>query len=81
MKIKLKNGLVVDLPLRVAQRYIRLGKGSIIKDMPKTDETVIFREPEIEVKPKRKPRKKVEEIIETETIDEQEHSSEEIQSW
>ena len=46
MKIKLRsNGQVIDPPLRVAQRYIRLGRASI------------YEEPDPVKKPPKKPKK------------------------
>ena len=69
MKIKLhSNGQVINPPLRVAQRYIRLGRASIYEE-PKP------------VKPKRKTKKKKiepkEDIFEGKTTEEKAASQEE----
>jgi len=58
MKIKLKsNGQIINPPLRVAQRYLRLGRASIYEESVK--------EKTIE-KPKSKKIKKAEEVINAE---------------
>jgi hypothetical protein len=37
MKVKLKNGEIVEFAERVANRYIRLGLASIVRDEPKPE--------------------------------------------
>jgi hypothetical protein len=59
MKIKLKsNGQIINPPLRVAQRYIRLGRAVVYVEpiVEPVDEAIIFREPE--------PVEVIEEVIE-----------------
>jgi len=80
MKIKLNsNGQVINPPLRVAQRYIRLGRASVYVEPVKVPEEIIFREPEIK-KPKRVYRKKVkiEEPVESQIIAEEEPDTESL---
>jgi len=78
MKIKLNsNGQIIDPPLRVAQRYIRLGRASIYQEPIKKV---------ITEKPKSKKIKKAieetkEESIESTIAEGQELSSGEIQEW
>lgn len=68
MKIKLKsNGQIINPPLRVAERYIRLGKATV------------YEEPVKEViKPKKKSKVKKEEVFESQVIEE-EAAPEEVQ--
>jgi hypothetical protein len=67
MKIKLKsNGQIINPPLRVAQRYLRLGRAVIVEPEPKP----IIKVEKVKVsKPKKKPKKK-EEIIESQITEE-----------
>jgi hypothetical protein len=69
MKIKLKsNGQIINPPLRVAQRYVRLGRAVIVEPEPVPKPTIKVEKVKVS-KPKKKSKKK-EEIIESQAIEE-----------